>query len=125
MCQAARADIETGKCHILFLIKKENWLILHAVQTKLHKSLVTTISELDLTSWQMLAPAPKTYKPTSTRMTQMTTIFSGMTGNVFRWNLLLLLLAFLIHQICPKYNLFAMSALGKVPSHRGRRIVMG
>lgn len=30
MCQAARADIEKGKCHVLFPIKKENWLTVHA-----------------------------------------------------------------------------------------------
>ena len=30
MCQAARADIEKGKCHVLFPIKKENWLTLYA-----------------------------------------------------------------------------------------------
>lgn len=57
-----------------------------------------------------------TIEDTSTRMAQMTSTFSGMAENIFRWTWPLLLVAFLIHQFCPKYNPLAMSALGKVLS---------
>ena len=57
-----------------------------------------------------------TIEDTSTRMAQMTTTFSGMTENFFRWTWPLLLAAFLVHQLRPKYNPVAISAIGKVLS---------
>lgn len=55
-----------------------------------------------------------TIEDTSTRMAQMTTL-SGMTDKIFRWGWLLLVVL-LIHQLCPKYNPFATSALGRPSS---------
>lgn len=52
-----------------------------------------------------------TIEDTSMRMAQMTT-FSDITENVFRWSWLLLLV-FLIHQLRPRYNTLATSALGR------------
>lgn len=55
-----------------------------------------------------------TIEDTSMRMAEMST-FSGMTDNIFRWSWLLLVVL-LIHQLRPKYNPLATSALGRSSS---------